>query len=93
MTMKQAIANRGIARNKKPLQNIIFWIIEKETEFYLEWQYEKQYNRHPTKNFSGKIDLDYLKKWLSPNQWMKFRNGERKFIIQRRIDGNNVPKK
>lgn len=93
MTTNKAIANRGIPRNKKPLQNIIFWITEKESEFYLEWQYEKIYNRRTVKNFSGKVDIDYLKQWLSKNQWMKFRNGDRKFIIQRRIDGNNIPKK
>lgn len=94
-------ANRGIPRNKKPLQNIIFWITEhdvepnlgKDVEYYLEWQYEKLYKRYPMKNFSGRIELDYLRKFLSEKQWMKFRNGEREFIIQRRINGKNIPPK
>lgn len=89
----KVFANRGIPRNKKPLQNIIFWITEKETEIYLEWQYEKLYNQYPQKNFSGKIDEMYLKNWLSEKQWMKFRNGEREFIIQRRVNGKNIPPK
>jgi hypothetical protein len=93
------LSTRG--QRSSPLQNILFWIIErdveshlgKDVEYQLEWQYEKVYHQSSMKNFFGRIELDYLRKYLSEKQWMKFRNGEREFIIQRRINGKNIPPK
>jgi hypothetical protein len=91
-------ANRGVARNKRPLQNILYWFSEAAAEggaerFVLHWAYERDYNQHPVKNFHGTVTLEYIKSRLTPNQWAKFRQGQREFVKQRRVDGKNVPKK
>jgi len=39
----------------------------------------------------GFITVDELKKRIGQKQYSKFCQGKREFIIQRRIDGNNVP--
>lgn len=103
------IANRGVKRNKKPLQNI-YYKIEILTpkdptnpvpnyEQYkfkdlgylrLYWQYEKNKNKNEPVYLHGFITPEYLKSRLTPNQWSKFCQGEREFVIQRRIDGNNI---
>ena len=91
-------ANRGVERNKKPLQNVLYWLsdapaAEDGTErFVLHWAYERDYNRHPTKNFHGTVTAADMKARLTPNQWAKFRQGERVFVRQRRVDGKNVKK-
>jgi len=77
-------ANRGVERNKKPLQN--------KPTFVLLWAYEREYNRHPSKSFHGPVTLDQIKARLTPSQWSKFRQGTREFVKQRRVDGRNVPK-
>lgn len=95
-------ANLGVKRNKKPLQNILYKIeliqsdnltLENRVEQYkdigyivLYWKYNNQKNW----NFHGIICPDYLKSKLSEKQWKKFCDGERNFIIQRRVDGKNI---
>jgi hypothetical protein len=103
MTPGKIAANRGVPRNKKPLQNIILWIEDAKSlpdgtkQFALLWAYERDYNQGRSKNFSCVKTLPlmeaYLKDKLTPGQWAKFRNGARQFVIQRRINGRNVPKK
>ena len=89
------VANRGVARNNKPLQNYVFEFKENaDGTFFLFWNYEKAYNRGSGMNASyERHSQDWVKKWLTPNQWSKFRQGQRKFIVQRRVDGKNIPVK
>jgi hypothetical protein len=93
--MSKVHANRGIARNKKPLQNIIYRIEDRQVgdtiQYILYWAYEKDHNRNNTWFWHGAIAPEQIKNLLSPNQWSKFRQGERQFVIQRRIDGHNIP--
>lgn len=87
-------ANRGVARNKRPLQNIVYKIeTNKAGAFVLLWTYERDHNR---KNggfwyFHGTVTEEEIRLRLTPRQWSKFRQGERTFIRQRRVDGRNIP--
>lgn len=101
-------ANRGVERNKKPLQNIIYKIEISTSDsisdkegynkykfkelgyLHLSWQYEKTYNRDKYMNWHGFITPEDLKEKLGNTQWSKFCQGKRIFIIQRRVDGNNI---
>jgi len=38
----------------------------------------------------GFITIDELKRYIGTNQYSKFCQGKREFIIQRRVDGNNT---
>ena len=92
-------ANRGVARNKKPLQNILYWLSDSPPAedgsalYVLHWAYERDYHRHPMKSFHGVVTLDDIKKRLTSSQWAKFRQGQREFVKQRRVDGKNVPRR
>ncbi len=110
-------ANRGVERNKKPLQNKVYMIefsqlksvdpdkleetelkyakykFKDEGYLVLNWQYEKDYNKHGSWYFHGYITPESLKERLGQKQWDKFCQGKRVFIIQRRIDGKNISKK
>lgn len=90
-------ANRGVARNKRPLQNVLYWLsdatpVDGAARFVLHWAYERDYHRHPVKNFHGIVSEDDIRQRLTDNQWAKFRQGERAFVRQRRVDGKNIPK-
>lgn len=108
MEKKKAIVNSGVERNKKQLRNIVYEVEvvqlkpdadKTKYEQYrfkelgyivLFWWYEgKDY----TKCLHGFITPQYLKELIWEKQWAKFCNGKRQFIIQRRIDGKNIPKK
>lgn len=90
----KVVANRGVARNKKPLQNVLYRFDDgKEAETWvLYWAYERDFNRGASWCFHGLVREDEVRKRLTPNQWSKFRQGERSFVRQRRVDGRNVPK-
>lgn len=111
---KTFYSNRGVERNKRPLQNIVFIIkfvqlkeglseeIVAEWEKYkfkdlgfieLYWQYERHYNKHGCLNWDGLKTSEELRQMLGDKQWAKFCNGKREFVVQRRINGKNIPKK
>jgi len=106
-------ANRGVKRNKKPIQNIIYWFIllpvekieaivpgrAQEYDIYkfkdlgylwMDWAHQKDYNKCKIKNIHGFITPERLRKTLGQEQYSKFCQGKREFIIQRRINGNNT---
>ena len=92
MSHGKIYANRGVARNKKPLRNIQYRFENAKPEndeerFLLLWRYE---GRSPW-CFVGPKSPEFIKGILSPKQWCRFRQGVREFTIQRRIDGHNVP--
>lgn len=97
MERGKIVANRGVARNKKPLQNLCYKVEEKPSPegviYFLFWGYEREMNRGLPWSFHGSVTLDEIKKRLSPNQWGKFRQGIREFTVQRRVDGHNRPLK
>jgi hypothetical protein len=99
--MNKFYANKGVKRNKKPLQNIVYKVklvdknlfdnyqdcIFKESYLIeLKWKYE----RESLFNFHGIIHPNLLKEKLTQKQWNKFCQGETTFIIQRRINKNNI---
>lgn len=100
--MTKVFANIGVNRNKKPRQNIVYHVEVRqlpdnnpEYERYkfkefgwlvLNWKYE----RSRSFNFHGFITPEQLKSKLSANQWNKFCQGGRTFIVQRRVDGHNI---
>lgn len=87
------VANRGVPRNKTPLQNIVYHFYEmRGGGFSMSWVHERDYNRGCSMYFHGAVTEEEIRKRLTPNQWSKFRQGERHFIRQRRIDGRNIPK-
>lgn len=99
--MKNKIyANKGVKRNKKPLQNIVYRITDRSGDlaptfnlYQLHWQYEKRLNIKPNVwNYHGEVSLDKIKEILEEKQYSKFRQGKRIFTIQRRIDGKNIKK-
>lgn len=93
--MSKVHANRGVARNKKPLQNILYKIddhqVGETTQHILYWAYEKDFYRYSTWFWHGIVSPEQIKGRLSTNQWSKFRQGVRRFVVQRRIDGHNIP--
>lgn len=94
MTPGKVAANRGVARNKKPLQNILYRIDEGKVagSWVLYWAYERDFNRGGIWNFHGTVLEEDVRKRLTPKQWSQFRQGVRSFVRQRRVDGRNVPK-
>lgn len=56
----------------------------------LSWWYQTDPN---IKFYHGLIPVEELKEKLSEKQWAKFCQGKREFVIQRRINGANIPKK
>jgi len=44
-------------------------------------------------NWHGFVTSDEVKKYIGDKQWGKFCQGKREFIVQRRVDKHNVPKK
>lgn len=100
-------ANRGVERNKTPLKNLVYEIefsqlptIVDKTPYeqykfkdlgylVLLWWHEEN---PPMKNFHGFVTPESLKKRIGEKQWSKFCQGKRTFVIQRRIDGKNIPK-
>lgn len=101
MERGKIIANRGVERNKKPLQNLLYWFEDGRPDeagnptYNMLWAYERDYNRQSggSKNFHGQVTLEQIKARLTASQWSKFRQGVRHFVKQRRVDGKNVPKK
>lgn len=100
--MSKIYANKGVRRNKKPLRNILIFVKTlKELKYYDE-EYEKfkfkgeylsyswSYQGTFIRNFAGFITPEDLKAKLTVKQWSKFCQGEREFVIQRRIDGHNI---
>ena len=99
-------ANRGVERNKKPLKNIVYKVevIQLENgangEDYEKYKFKEEgylsllwgYQSEKTRNWHGFITPSELKEHIGEKQWAKFCNGKREFIIQRRINGGNVPK-
>jgi hypothetical protein len=91
-------ANRGVPRNKKPLQNICYRFEERKdgdaTVYTMLWQYQRDLNKRGSWNFHGRVTEAEIMARIGPRGWQKFRgNKQREFIIQRREDGRNVPKK
>ncbi len=99
-------ANKGVPRNKRPLKNLRYLIqisqlradIDKTGwEQYkfkdlgylvLSWGYENGIGLF----WHGPITPDKVKELIGVKQWAKFcGEGKRDFIIQRRIDGKNIP--
>lgn len=85
------MANRGVARNKRPLQNILYKFEPYVDRFVMLWSHERDFNRDGTWNHHGTVTEDDIKSRLTPNQWSKFRQGVRQFVKQRRVDGRNIP--
>lgn len=86
-------ANRGVPRNKRPLQNIAYKFTDAPSGgYHMRWAYERQLNKYGVWNFHGAVTVDEIKAILSVNQWSKFRQGVRQFTVQRRVDGRNIPK-
>jgi hypothetical protein len=97
--------NRGVERNKKRLRNIVYSIeivnpervnIQRDEFLFkdvgylsLTWGYEGT----PIVNWHGLISPDELRDNIGQVQWAKFCQGKRTFVIQRRINGRNIPKK
>lgn len=96
--------NRGVERNKTPLKNKVYWVeVSKlkdnvDLEEWEPYKYEDgylillwAYQNDDHRNWHGPVTPDELKELLG-NQWSKFRQGRREFIIQRRFDGKNIKK-
>jgi hypothetical protein len=101
-------ANKGVPRNKRPLSNMCYSVeicalredadLEKYEKYKfkdlgylrLTWWYETSFR--PLKFSHGFIEPDKMKTLIGEKQWGKFCQGKREFIIQRRVDGKNVPK-
>ena len=110
ISIEKAIKNRGIERNKKPLQNIVYKVelaqLKEGTDperyksylfkdlgyLVLNWNYQKDYNKHNCMNWHGFITPEVLKEKLGDKQWAKFCSGKREFVVQRREDGKNKKK-
>ena len=101
-------ANRGVARNKRPLKNIVYVVnISKLSPVVDEQKYEQFRWRDegflilswyfqepdPIQNWHGFITPEDLKTLLGQTQWAKFTQGKRLFIEQRRENGRNLPRK
>jgi len=105
-------ANRGVARNKKPLTNLVYTVelswgnrhggpgydanpkylkykFKDLGYLILSWGYEGRDMNY----WHGLITPEELKTLIGDEQWRKFCNGKRQFIVQRRIDGKNIPVK
>lgn len=95
MSPGKVAANRGVPRNKKPLQNKVYRfeerVIEGKVTYFLLWGYERDINQGQSWNFHGSVTSEEIRERLSDKQWSKFRQGTRDFIIQRRVDKHNVP--
>jgi hypothetical protein len=98
-------ANKGIARNKRPLKNLRYLIeisqLRADTDktgweqykfkdlgyLILNWGYE-----NGMLFWHGPVTPAKVKELIGEKQWSKFcGEGKRDFIIQRRIDGKNIP--
>lgn len=103
MSKDKYYANKGVARNKKPLQNIIIKtkLVELPEGFnlddYVDFKfkdlgyitYSKKLERSNINNWYGLIKPTDLKELLGEKQWSKFCQGKREFIIQRRENNKN----
>lgn len=90
---------------KKPLNNIVYQIelsqLKPDTD---KTKYEKykfkelgylvlywwEEEKDPIRNWHGFTTPDFLKELLGAKQYSKFCQGKRTFIVQRRINGNNL---
>jgi len=88
--MKNLYANIGVERNKKPLQNILYWIEESNNKYILYWAYEKDYNKGFSRKYHGFVTEEEIKSKLTQKQWCKFKLGVRFFIHQRRENNKNI---
>lgn len=102
--MSKNHANRGVKRNKKPLQNIVFTVEVKplknpdDADKYAEYKFKDlgylvlywKYQRENVTYYHGFVTPEHLKDRLGEKQWSKFCQGKREFIIQRRVDSGNV---
>lgn len=86
--MNKYFANKGVKRNKKPLQNIVIKLEKNiKTGYYsLLWRVQKI----DTFNYHGMVDELYIKELLGIKQYSKFKQGKTEFIIQRRINKKNI---
>lgn len=99
-------ANKGLARNKKPLANRVYTIDVVDNE---KLRADLSYDKYKFKElgylsfsskmqgsnigfFHGFITVSDLKNIIGERQYSKFCNGKREFIIQRRVNGKNIPK-
>ena len=93
--MSKIHANRGVERNKKPLQNILYKIenrtVNDELKHILYWAYVKDFHRHEIWFLHDYVESEGIRARLSAKQWCKFCRGDRNFVIQRRVNGRNVP--
>lgn len=106
-TLGKVYANRGVERNKKPLHNIVYKVEVSQLKNDVDkTDYEKfkfkdlgylillwKYEGGDANFYHGLIEPDKLKLFIGEKQWSKFCQGKREFIVQRRIDGRNIPKK
>lgn len=78
-------------------------LISEEKEKYAQYKYKEEgylilywwyESKNPMRNWHGFITPDELKELIGSKQWGKFVNqGKREFVIQRRENGKNIPKK
>lgn len=90
--MTKYYANKGVARNKKPLKNIEVKLEKSISEpnkfkLYKRLQGDKLYG------YFGLISKEDIKEMLSEKQFNKFMSGTSEFIIQRRFNGKNIKTK
>jgi len=106
-TLGKVYANHGVARNKKPLHNIIYTVElsqlknDVDKTDYEKFKFKdlgylillwKYEGKNSVQYYHGLIEPDKLKLLIGgEKQWSKFCQGKREFIIQRRIDGKNTP--
>lgn len=97
-------ANKGVKRNKRPLQNIKYKIeLTTLTEGFEPSKYEKYkfkdlgvmnlywtFEKEDFWCWHGLITIDQLKELIGQKQYGKFCQGKREFIIQRRINKKNL---
>ena len=89
--MSKVHANRGVARNKKPLQNIVYrFELGRSGGFHMLWGHERSLNRGGSWNFHGAVTEEQIRDRLTAGQWSRFRQGVRTFVRQRRVDGRNI---
>lgn len=81
-------ANKGIKRNKKPLRNIEVKIVKREDGLY--HMFERIQGTKAYGLCFATYTFDEIKEKLTPNQWCKFQQGQKEFVIQRRVNKHNI---
>jgi hypothetical protein len=99
-------ANRGVERHKHPIANLIYKIdvsqlkVDTDLTEYEKYKFKDlgfltlSWTKHKINesvwNWHGFITIDELKERIGEKQYSKFCQGKRLFIIQRRVNGNNI---